>query len=254
MNMYTRFVFCFSYNGTRKLLANVTNIGTYVNADLKLSFSKRGGIVFGDKGINYDGDIDDKHTFTTNNVEFSYHKDGSYLRKLPKNPHPHKYFNPGGTGMRCEPLNEVKTIICLAIIDVQNYNICDNYLQENKKSLLVELKEDNLFDGEPFSAIIFVKNKNFIVNKLTCELFYSTYVDLSSELELGIYIQRIEKKYPEKVYSKALKSYIYTTIGNTISLCNNSKNIIPFIPLVTNKEIYKMMKENSIDILPIKLK
>ena len=179
--MYTRFIFCFNYNGRRKLLANVTNIGTYISADLKLSFSKRGGIAFGEKGINYNSSIDDKHTSTTNNIEFTYHKDGSYLRKLPKNPHPYKYLNPGGTGMRYKPLNDIKTVILLATIDVQNYDICDNYFQENKKSLLVELKEDNLFNGEPFVAIIFVKNKNFIINKLTCELFYSTYVDLSGK-------------------------------------------------------------------------
>lgn len=156
--------------------------------------------------------------------------------------------------MRYKPLNDIKTVILLATIDVQNYDICDNYFQENKKSLLVELKEDNLFNGEPFVAIIFVKNKNFIINKLTCELFYSTYVDLSSDLELGIYIQRVEKKHSQKVYSNAFNSFIYTTIRNTISLCDNSNEIIPFVTFVTNKEIHKTMKENNIEVLPIRLK
>lgn len=92
------------------------------------------------------------------------------------------------------------------------------------------------------------------MNKLTCELFYSTYVDLSSDLELGIYIQRVEKQYPQKVYSKAFNSYIYTTVGNIISLCDNSNETIPFISFVTDKEICKAMKENQIDVLHIKLK
>lgn len=35
--MSNRFVFCFNYNGVKKVLANVTNIGNYTSPDLKLS-------------------------------------------------------------------------------------------------------------------------------------------------------------------------------------------------------------------------
>lgn len=251
--MNNKFVFCFEFSNSNKLLANVINIGTYTNPDIKLSFGKKVGIVFGEAGINYDN-IEDEHTFTSNNVEFSYHNDGSYLRKLPQNPNPYKYFNPGGQGTRYNPLDEINSILCLAIIEVQNYIICDDYFA-GKGSLFVNIKEDNLLNGEPFKAIIFVKNKLFPINKLSCEIFYSNYVELSSKLDLGIYLQRVEKKHSQRIYSKALNSYINTTVGNTISFCKNDENIIPFVSMVTDKSLFDDARRKGVnDIIYLKWK
>ncbi|WP_165021458.1 hypothetical protein [Dysgonomonas sp. ZJ279] len=252
--MNKRFTFHFEYNKVKKLLVNVTNIGTDANPDLKLSFTKKPSITCGDTGISYNHPNCDQQTFTSNNIEMTYHKDGSYLRKLPKNTPPYKYYNPFGTGKRFQSLDSVNSFICLATIEVQNYSICDEYVM-SKKTLPIGIIEDNLFNGEPFIAIIYVKNKNFIINKLSCELFYSTYVHLSPNLDIGIYIQRIERKYPKRIYSEALKSYIYTTIGNTVSFCDNTKGLIPFINLVTDTNFHKaILEQNITDVVHIKLK
>lgn len=251
--MNKKFVFCFEFNNSNKLIANIINIGTYTNPDLKLSFGKKIGIAFGEAGINYDN-IKDGHTFTSNNIEFSYHNDGSYLRKLPQNSNSYKYFNPGGKGTRCTPLDEINSVLCLAIIEVQNYIICDDYLVR-KKSLCINIKEDNLLNGEPFTAIIFVKNKLFPINKLSCEFFYSNYIELSSKLDLGIYLQRVDKKCSQRIYSKALNAYINTTVGNTISFYKSDENIIPFISMVTDKSLFdEARRKGMTDIIYLKWK
>ena len=245
MDENKRFVFFFEHDNINRLLANVTNIGSFQRPDIKLSFTKKVGSAFGENGINYDNPKLDKHTFISSNIEFTYHHDGSFLRKLPKNDPPYKYFNPSGVGSRQQPLDKVESVVLLSAIEVQNYNLCDDYvINENTKSLGVN--KNTLFNGEPFIAIIYVKNKEFIINRLSCELFYSNFIDnFSQKLDLGIYIQRISKKCPEKIYSNELKRTIYTSVSNTITFCDNDKGIIPFFPLVTDRSLHKSILESG---------
>jgi len=233
--------FTFTYLSVQRLLVSITNIGSYENPDLKFCCSHGIGMATGEKGFNYEYS---KDNFVVSNIELTYHPDGSFLRKIPSMPiNEFKYYNPNGKGCRIRPLNDIKDYEPIAIIDIQNYQICEKYVSKKNDSLLINLEEELLFNGEPFAVILYLKNKLFIVNKLSCELFYSDYMDISSNLDIGLFIQRIKAKKSQRVYSHSLKKYINTTTCNTICPCNEEvKKLIVLPDYVIDKKINEETK------------
>lgn len=126
--------------------------------------------------------------------EASYHSDGSFILKFPNYPIKSKqYFNPKSEGSRRRPLNEIIDWEPLFRYDIFDYKSC------RKKKIIKEtdkfiFEQDSIFNGNSFSCIINLVNKNINLPLHNNKFEISTRVNNVTEtLDLWLVIAPLNK-------------------------------------------------------------
>lgn len=225
----------FEENGINRFLLKVINIGTYDIPQLKFTFGHTISFVDVDVPIINQDKLDESDKITKGLIpceicEYSYHFDGSFLRKLPTFPVKQKtYLNPYGPKTRITPLDKIIDIMPVFVLEIKDSQTCQPYKQTTKKkSINYKCINNELFNHSSYKVIIYLKNKDFIINQYTTNQFYSDIVgDISSKLEIAIYIQQFTYEKPQPIYSQSWKGYITPANFNAIYPCYpDSKNEI----------------------------
>ena len=218
----------FEENGINRFLLKIINIGTYNIPQLKFTFGHGISLVDVDIPIINQEELDEsdeiaKGLIPCSNCEYSYHFDGSFLRKLPTFPIKEKtYFNPYGQNFHITPLDKIYDYMPIFVLDIKDSLACQPYRQTSKrKSINYTCFNNELFNHNTYKVIIYLKNKNFIINQYTTNKFYSDIIgEISSELEIAIYVQCFAYEQPQPIYSKSWKGYITPKKFNTVNPCS----------------------------------
>ena len=210
--------FAFLDKETNRFLFRITNIGTYDNPDFKFVFTPKdsGILIDTSEKKRTDGCIDHQHCIQWNYMEFSYHPDGSFLSKLPKFPI-RKYLNknPDGIGERRCPLKDIKDIEFIASIEIDNYSLCKKFSPIPQEVHMI-CQNNSVFNGETFNLLVYIKHRDFDINTFQHPMAIS-YIcrGISETLDIGIYIQKVERK-SYKYYNEKL-GWVYQNDMNRIT-------------------------------------
>ncbi len=226
----------FEMEGLSYLLFRVVNIGTEDDPDFKFSG-------FSDLYINYKSDDNgeenkgflteeemDKSTFHEN-IEFTYHKDGSFLSKnMDFEEKSKRYHNPYGTGTRWTPINEIQGIqpvITIAIRRMEIYH--PTQIEEEREKVHNYIcRNSDLFErnGQYF-VVIFLKEKRMPIACFTNVQGYSDILcGINEKLDLCILFQRHSYPKAKPYYSKYFGGgWITPYLNNSITFCNKETSI-----------------------------
>ena len=190
-------VFAFRDKETNRFLFRITNIGTHEKPDFKFVFTpKESGILIDtSEKKRKDGCIDMYNCIQWTYMEYSYHPDGSFLCKLPEFPiKKYLYDNPEGVGERRCPLKEIKDVEFIAAVEIDNYSLCKKFLPAPQE-VHMTCQNNSVFNGDTFNLLIYIKHRDFDINTFQHPLAIS-YVcrGISETLDIGIYIQKVERK------------------------------------------------------------
>lgn len=226
----------FEMEGLPYLLFHVVNIGTKDNPDFKFSG-------FSDFYINYrseENGEDDKGFLTEeemekstfhNNIEFTYHKDGSFLSKnMDFEKKSKRYHNPYGTGERWTPINEIhgiQPVISIAIRRMDIYHPT-RIEKESEKVHNYICRNSDLFERNgQYLVAVYLKEKGKTVACFTTEQGYSDILcSINDKLDLCMLFQR--HGYPEaKPYYTESFGGVWITpyLNNSITFCNKDTSI-----------------------------
>lgn len=226
----------FEMEGLSYLLFRVVNIGTEDTPDFKFSG-------FSDFYINYrtEDNLDDNKGYLTeeemdkstfhNNIEFTYHKDGSFLSKnMDFEEKSKRYHNPYGTGARWTPINEIhgiQPVISIAIRRMEIYHPI-RVEEESEKNHNYICRNSDLFERKgQYLVAIYLKEKNVpIACFTTAQGYYDIMYSINDKLDLCILFQR--HSYPEAkpYYSKYFGGgWITPYLNNSITFCNKDTSI-----------------------------
>ena len=226
----------FEMEGLPYLLFRVVNIGTKDNPDFKFSG-------FSDFYINYrseDNGEDDKGFLTEeemdkstfhNNIEFTYHKDGSFLSKnMDFEEKSKRYHNPYGAGERWTPINEIhgiQPVISIAIRRMDIYH--PTRIEEGSEKVHNYIcRNSDLFERNgQYLVAIYLKEKRKKVACFTTAQGYSDILcGINDKLDLCMLFQR--HGYPEaKPYYTKYFGGVWITpyLNNSITFCNKDTSI-----------------------------
>lgn len=226
----------FEVNGLPYLLCHVVNIGTKNTPDLKFSG-------FSDFYVNYrlreNGEDDkgflteeemDKSTFHKN-IEFTYHKDGSFLTKnIDFEEKSKRHHNPYGTGERWTPINEIhgiQPVISIAIrrMDVYHPTIIE---EESEKVHNYICRNSDLFERNgQYLVAVYLKEKGKNIACFTTAQGYSDILcSINDKLDLCMLFQRHAYPKVKPYYSKYFGGrWITPYLNNTICFCNKDTSI-----------------------------
>ena len=226
----------FEMEGLSYLLFRVVNIGTKDAPDFKFSG-------FSDLYINYKSDDNgednkgflteeemDKSTFH-DNIEFTYHNDGSFLSKnMDFEEKSKRYHNPYGTGVRWIPINEIHGIQPVINIAIRRMDIYHprRIEEEGEKVHNYICRNSDLFERKgQYLVAIYLKEKNVSMACFTTAQGYSDILSsVNEKLDLCILYQR--HSYPEAkpYYSKYFGGgWITPYLNNSITFCNKDTSI-----------------------------
>ena len=216
----------FVNNSSRSyLLCRIINIGDSINPDLKFTDVSSYGYITSNG--RYDGGLtpDVKIDFATNQIELSYHRDGSPLYKSPikggDKPWRSNYMQ---QGFRQNIITECTTILPLIIFQIRNPKIYKNHLIEsgtNKKKVFICYNDILFNDEQSLFAVIYVRNKIIPLSKVTTKDYYSDILaELTEKLDLCVFICRHSYPLPKPYYDNGLKGWITPYPCNTVSFCD----------------------------------
>lgn len=209
-------------------LFNIIQMGANGIVDLKITDYYNTCIIVTDevndneKGYLTEDEMEKARIF--NQVEMTYHKDGSFLHKI-KDRGNIKYSNPYGQGKRwtsTDNISDFQPVFNIAIRRMQIYNkSCEKPILKSKESAYI-CENDELFEENgTYLVVCYIRNKKLPVNRFTNFQSYSDIItSLNDELDLCIFIQRHKYNKPEPYYSKHFKCMITPYLDNSINFCN----------------------------------
>ncbi len=226
----------FEMKGLSYLLFRVVNIGTKDAPDFKFSG-------FSDLYINYKSDDNgednkgflteeemDKSTFH-DNIEFTYHNDGSFLSKnMDFEEKSKRYHNPYGTGARWTPINEIYGIQPVINIAIRRMDIYHprRIEEEGEKVHNYICRNSDLFEQKgQYLVAIYLKEKNVPIACFTTAQGYSDILyNINDRLDLCILFQRHGYPKAEPYYTKYFGGiWITPYLNNSITFCNKETSI-----------------------------
>lgn len=94
---------------------------------------------------------------------------------------------------RC-PLKEIKDVEFIAAVEIDNYSLCKKFLPAPQE-VHMTCQNNSVFNGDTFNLLIYIKHRDFDINTFQHPLAIS-YVcrGISETLDIGIYIQKVERK------------------------------------------------------------
>lgn len=226
----------FEMEGLSYLLFHVVNIGNKDTPELKFSGFSNYYISYQnddnhsvEKGYLTEEEIE-KSTFH-DYVEFTYHKDGTFLTKH-KDFHTqsNRYNNPYGKGVRWTPINEIQGIQPIITIAIRRMNIYHSIKIEKEKSTVHNYicKNPDLFVSQgKYLVIVYLKEKAKPIACFTTDQVYSDIIiDINERLDLCILLQKHSfpevKPYYTNYYGGG---WVTPYLDNSISFCNKDTSI-----------------------------
>ena len=228
MNRGEKIKVYFKMNGRCYGLFNIIQMGTNGIVDLKITDYYNGLAIItnnvqdDEKGYLTESEID-KSRFV-NQIEMSYHKDGSFLHKI-KDRENVEYSNPYGKGERwtsTDNIDDFQPIFNIAIRRMEIYNkSCETPILKSKEVAYI-CENDDLFEKRgSYLVICYIRNKNIPLNRFTNSQSYSDIItSLNESLDLCIFIQRHSDPKPKPYYSEHFKGMITPYLNNSINFCN----------------------------------
>lgn len=226
----------FEMEGNFYMLFQVVNIGTKEYPDLKFSG-------FSNLYINYktESDKDDDKGYLTEKeteqstihsyIEFTYHKDGSFLSKnLDFKDNSKRYYNPYGTGARWTPINDIQDVQPVISIEIRRMEIYHPVKIEEERDLVHNYicKNSELFEssGQYFVAIYLKKKSKPIACFTTIQGYSDILCNINTKLDLCILFQRHSYPKAKPYYSKNFGGvWVTPYLHNSISFCNKETSI-----------------------------
>lgn len=208
-------------------LFNVIQMGKDEIVDLKITDFYRNFVIMAsnkseDKGYLTEDEFNNLRF--VQNVEMSYHKDGSFLHKIKDGINP-EYSNPYGQGERWTATDEIVDFQPIMYIAIRRMEIFKNSSLQPKlksKETLYICENEELFERDgTYFLILYIRNKKHTVNCYTSSsLFSDIIMELNSDLDLCIFIQRHSYPKPKPYFSKELKCFITPYMNNSINFCD----------------------------------
>lgn len=226
----------FEMEGNFYMLFQVVNIGTKNIPDFKFSgFSnlyinhKTDNNKEDDKGYLTEEEIEKStiHSY----IEFTYHKDGSFLTKnMDFEDKTKRYHNPYGIGVRWTPINDIQDIQPVISVAIRRMEIYHPVKLEEEGEMVHNYicKNTELFerDGQ-YLVAIYLKEKNKQVACFTTSQSYSDILcNVNDKLDLCILFQRHSYPKAKSYYSKRFGGrWITPYLNNSITFCNKNTSI-----------------------------
>lgn len=214
----------FKMNGRYYRLFNVIQMGKDGVVDLKITDFYNNLAILSktsnhEKGYLSEDEMN-KSKFV-NNLEFSYHKDGSFLRKIKDGLEP-EYLNPYGKGERWTATNSINDFQPVMNIEIRRMAIYNKsypqpILKSKERAYICE--NNDLFESTgTYIVILYIRNKSLPLNCYTSVQLYSDVIaELNERLDLCIFIQRHNYPDPQPYYSDVFKSMVTPYLTNSIS-------------------------------------
>lgn len=174
MNRGEKIKVYFKMNSRYYGLFNIIQMGTNGIIDLKITDYYNGLAIItnndqdNEKGYLTESEID-KSRFV-NQIEMSYHKDGSFLYKI-KDGGNVEYSNPYGKGERwtsTDNIDDFQPIFNIAIRRMEIYNKSSETPILKSKEVAYICENDDLFEKRgSYLVICYIRNKNIPLNRFT---------------------------------------------------------------------------------------
>lgn len=250
-------------DGRNYLLFKIINMGTEEVPDLKITTLS--DISFLIKAVDFQEGAEDfekiEETPLVNNVEMSYHKDGSFLNKVGGTNY---HDNPYGEGARWTPISgihDLQPVFNISIKKMAIYNPRKLEPETGHNTNYVCCDEDLFEMDGTYEVCVYIKPKNMKICRIAAPGYYSDIiVSLNNELDICIYIQRHRFEAPKTYFSHRLNSMIQPYAMNIVSFCNKdycteelkrvfANNVLDpvfydYIQIVTGGNIFRITNKN----------
>lgn len=225
----------FEMEGNFYMLFQVVNIGKKNIPDFKFTGFSNLYINYrsdnnkeDDKGYLSEEEIDKStiHSY----IEFTYHKDGSFLIKnMDFEDKSKRNHNPYGIGARWTPINDIQDIQSVISIAIRRMEIYQPVKLEEEGKMVHNYicKNAELFERNgQYLVAIYMKEKNKPIACFTTSQGYSDILcNINDKLDLCILFQRHSYPKAKPYYSKCFGGWITPYLNNSITFCNKDTSI-----------------------------
>lgn len=198
------------------------------------------------------------------NIEFTYHKDGTMFQEVIPKKGKKEHQNPYGLHEKWTPVDEIKEYQPFLTIDIRNilgYEVVETLEEEGLSKKIYVCENDALFkEGCTYNVLIYFRNTSLpMCCYSTNEMYSDRICNIDSKLDACIYIQKhrftdyvncplntfsfldraesielMRKTLFDKVFDKTFEYYIQESFGGFIILHDELLKLIDLIDYLYN--------------------